>query len=305
MTVYQDEFITFELPPMLTGKKVKRIRASWWIQTRKISLHIEICYCDVSLYLCKKKILSTRGYISTDGIVHQCDGPHKMTINEHETDYYIITRKVRGKPEVSHQLYDFEIAIEDYVLFVGIVPFDQSYTFQIEDYIPFLSSIKVYNLENLKQKFDEIEPQKEIKLPTFPVNIPPDFTEIPPYAVPGGKTIIPYARAMKKDGFEILIIDDTVLGLEADIDMFKEDQKDGIINERAKLFELQGKKCLVENTKDSNLDISRCQNISILLAFRGKCYSVSMKSDNPFDLNDYKTFLDSIGVKKKSNRKQG
>jgi hypothetical protein len=267
MTVYQDEFITFEIPPTLRGKKVKRIRVSWWVQTRKISLHLEVCYCDVSLYLCKKKILSTRGHISTDGIVHQCDGPHKMTINGHETDYYIITRRVKGKPNVSHQLYDFEIAIEDYVLFVGIVPFDQNYSFQIDDYIPFLSSIKVYNLENLKQKFDEIEPKKEIKLPTFPVNIPPDFIEIPSHVVLGIKTLMPFARAMKKDGFEILIIDNTILGLEADIDIFKEDQKNGIVDESRKLFELQGKKCLVKNSVNSNLDISRCQNISLLLHF--------------------------------------
>jgi hypothetical protein len=38
------------------------------------------------------------------------------------------------------------------------------------------------------------------------------------------------------------------------------------------------------------------------IAFRGKCYSISMKSNKPFDLNEYKTFLDSIGVNKKSNR---
>jgi hypothetical protein len=110
-------------------------------------------------------------------------------------------------------------------------------------------------------------------------------------------------RSMKKDGFEIHIVDVTVLGQEADIDMFKEDQKDGIINERAKLFELKGKKCLVENMEDSNLDISQCQNISILLAFRGKCYSILMKNDQPFDLNDFKSFLNSIGVKTKKSSK--
>jgi hypothetical protein len=71
----------------------------------------------------------------------------------------------------------------------------------------------------------------------------------------------------------------------------------------AKLFELKGKRCLVENMEDSNLNISQCQNISILLAFRGKCYSILMKNDQPFDLNDYKSFLGSIGVKTKKSSK--
>jgi hypothetical protein len=151
-----------------------------------------------------------------------------------------------------------------------------------------------------KHEDDNTITQKNIKKYSkhkqkFSVDIPPNFVEILP--------LVPNGRSMKKDAFEIHIADFTGFKRETDIEMFQKNKKDGIIVEYAELFELKGKKCLVENLEKSTLDISHCQDISILIAFRGKCYFVLMKNDQPFDLNDFKPFLDSIGIKNKKTSK--
>jgi hypothetical protein len=298
MDIYQDKFITFTLPINLTKKSIKREGFVWYTISKKLLMTIIVDYKNIGY---RDKVKEHYEYVGQGGGLRRVDGPHKMVINGYETDYRFLINEVVIHPGRFSLGCELAITIENYVVYVKIFlteDFDTN-LFPLDEYMPFISSIKIHNFEGLKQECDEIERKNMIKYSkppkTLPVNIPPNFTEIPPLG-PSDKSM---GRSMKKDGFEIHVVDVTILGQEADIDMFKENQKDGIINESAKLFELKGKKCLVENMEDSNLDISRCQNISILLAFRGKCYSVSMKSDNPFDLNEYKTFLDSIGVKKK------
>jgi hypothetical protein len=304
MTVYQDKFITFILPMNLANKRVKREGCVWYASSKRLSIHIIIVYKDTGYY--QNKVKEHYENVGQGGGLRRVDGPHKMVINGYETNYRFLINEVVIQPGRFSLSCELAITIENYVIYVDIFlteAFDTN-LFPLDEYMPFISSIKIHDFEGLKQECEEIERknrEKYSKPPKIlPVDIPPNFTEISPLG-PSDKSM---GRSMKKDDFEIHIVDVTILGQEADIDMFKEYQKDDIVDESRKLFELKGKKCLVENMEDSKLDISRCQNISILLAFRGKCYSVSMKSDTPFDLNEYKIFLDSIGTKTKKSVKK-
>ncbi|MDR1142533.1 MAG: hypothetical protein LBL62_12645 [Planctomycetaceae bacterium] len=169
----------------------------------------------------------------------------------------------------------------------------------ISEYMPFLQSITI-NFEKAQQAHqqleDEIKKQKIKPHFLIPFLIPPEFSIEQTDPMSG-------SVLFAKSGMQIQIFDLTDLGHEADIDIFKENLKKGEKIEDTSLWKLRGKRCLIQNLEGTLLDFSSCKNISILLAFRGKCCSILMKSDNPFDLNEYKTFLDSIGVKKKKSSK--
>jgi hypothetical protein len=324
MEIYQDDIITFELPHSLTKKSVKKDIVSWGAISNKIDFSIFIDFGDDMYYHSNIKILPKEGYEfavqgaasrsayyyeghhkettkGISGLIVYYEGPYKRIIEGKKVCYSFFISEVRGHVGLFAPTCRIAIYHDRYVLYVEIgIERTSDCSFPLEDYMPFITSIKVLDFDKLKNRYDNIV-QKNVKkyskpIEKLPTVIPHGFIEI--------KSITPDGRSMKKDGFEIHIFDFTGLGREADIDIFKENLKEDEKIEGACLWEqLSGKRCLVQNTDGTSLNVSSCKDISVLLAFRGKCYSVSMKSDNPFDLNEYKSFLDSIGIKTKKSPK--
>jgi hypothetical protein len=336
MTIYQDDIITFEIPFSLPRKSVKKDLCSWSVFSKKLDFSIVVDFAKEKYHRSNIKIFpknidqwyiynsSVFQYdkgphkITFDEIVPVCryddshkmvindkqnrvshyDGPHKIVINNNEICYSFLISEVIGEVGLFVPSCDLAINHDKYVICIDIsIGRTKTCSFPLEDFMPFISSINIHDFDKLKRKFDDIT-QRDIKKYSkppvaLPVNIPQGFTEI--------SSITPNGRSLKKDNFEIHVIDLTGLGREADIDIFKEASQEGEKIEDARLWKLRGKRCLIQNLEGTPLDFSSCKNIEILLAFCGKCYSVLMKNDTPFDLNKYQIFLNSVGVKTKKS----
>ncbi|MDR2754316.1 MAG: hypothetical protein LBC20_01295, partial [Planctomycetaceae bacterium] len=220
--LYDDGLITFEIPPTLKNRTVKRLFSSWRINSRKLNFTIELSYATAMMpyfddYY-RREIRSAKTHIGYSGIICHCHGPYQTTINNHCVDYCFLISEVKGMPGLFVPLCKLTISHDQYLVYVEISINDRVKTnsFPIDDYWQSISSIKVIDFEKLKQEIDDIARKNVIKYSKppqlIPVNIPADFKEFP--------SIIPMqgGRLFKKEGFEIHIIDLTGIGREADID---------------------------------------------------------------------------------------
>jgi hypothetical protein len=315
---YSDEIITFDIPEKFINGKFKKYYADTWnIECKNTVLNISI----------------PRGLIPRDILLHgiKRQPTHEEIFEELQNIELRAMRQIApieniSNPIIKKGMYAFNYKITskerhyyiNAILYcnnnnnniiitvnsIGMTKINE--TFSIEQLMPTINSItfnvKAYN-ESVKQFEKKLEKilkkgkKEKYSEPPFliPFLIPPEFSREKTDHTSG-------SVLLKKAGMRIQIFDLTNLGHEADIDIFEKNLKKGEKIEDACLWKLRGKKCLIQNLESTPLDISSCKNISILLAFRGKCYSVLMKSDNPFDLNEYNTFLDSIGIKTKKHR---
>ncbi|MDR3197915.1 MAG: hypothetical protein LBU34_08625 [Planctomycetaceae bacterium] len=287
--MYKDEIISFILPSRFT--KVKRdLWFVWILSGRKTEECIIFCFIDERRFFPIQRLKD----------LTKIDANFRLRQIQIQ-DSVVFYVENTGISDITLFTSEIEIVIENPKFTLNIkIPSDSLW--DISEYMPFLQSITI-NFEKAQQAQqqlrDKIKKQK-IKYPEpyflIPFTIPPNFSREKTDPISG-------RVLLTKSGMQIQIFDLTDLGYEADIDIFKESLKKDEKIEDTSLWKLRGKRCLVQNLEGTLLDFSSCKNISILLAFRGKCYSVLMKSDDPFDLNEYKTFLDSIGVKTKNHQK--
>jgi hypothetical protein len=300
MNTYKDKFISFNLLLPLNDWIVKhRFYNHWLIKPPCVKNDGNTRdFMSIAIDITESKSIYDAESIT---IVKNNTKFIETVVGDYKTYYKILVS------DLKNSYYDSSCRIlmvnKYYIINVEIYKYNSDINFCT--YIPFLESISINHSHLLNAyKQEETRRKKSIKeyLVTplekrIPMILPIGFTfgKLKPFG-----NIILISEQMT-----ISVSDDSIFGYKADIDEFIELQKKGQADATMALFPMKRKRCLVTNLiENENIDFSRCRKIRILLAFGLEhCYTINMESDYPFDLNEYKNFLNSIGVKRKKSSK--
>jgi len=287
--MYTDEFITFSLDEFPKGVTVKSSPCSWTVYKKRphFSIGISVAFDEKkTLYLWS--IESAVSGTPQAGFTYL--GPIKTQLDGSPVFYSVVRSNINNAPFSHCRLCIFKYSYSIYVEFIF-----EGLDFSIDDYISFLSSITI-NTENnyhvwLKENRASEDTSTELDMNSLPyLRIPKGFVEIF-----DEKT--PLTRRFLHDGVTITVSDTSELGLNVDIDMFRERVKEGTAECDTKMFPLRGKKCMVTDLSGQEIDFTHCQNVSIILAYKEQSYGIIINSEKTFDLATYKSFINSIGCK--------
>ncbi|MDR1141591.1 MAG: hypothetical protein LBL62_07855 [Planctomycetaceae bacterium] len=285
---YSDSCISFSLDEFPKQISIKTDICSWTITKKKPRLFhvaISVSYDENRFFL--PGIVENAVYgTPPDGITFE--GPYQIRINDSSAIYSIVSRHKKGIIGAQCRLC---IIKESYLIYIEFFSID--YIFCFDNYIPFLSSIKV-DIDQVRKKAEQARNKEEIEdINSLPyVQIADGFIEI-------FDNKVPLVRTFRKNGTKIIVSDSSVLGLEADIDLFCERRKKGEEEKYRKMFPLRGKKCMITNELGDDIDFEHCKKVSIILVHKEQCYSIIIESEDYFNLNDYKNFISCIGMKRK------
>ena len=299
--IYSDEVISFAIPEYFCNGKVKLLHAdTWHIALRNACLNISV---PRGLYQYSPTL---------QGVYDEC---RRIDLrSSHKFQQLVIPIPVSSNPFVKEGFYSLGhsaipnakkvncdlrccLLCDNVVLCIsclGLLKMGESIPFEI--LIPTINSI-TFNLEAYNKKVELFEKKNEKRFKKAKMMFEGkgvDFIYSPPFE--NVEPVFSVGSVLfENEHSRVQIFNLSGLGREADIDLFEERVRNKTAENRTGIYSMSRKKCMVENMDEKQLDFRRCRHISVLLAFRGKCFSVLIQSKNEFNLDDYKEFLDSIG----------
>lgn len=286
---YEDNIISFEYPDNFQQYAVKRKSFDHWNVTGyKVDVDIVISYGGNKWTFFDA--LLALGVQQPQGMSGEKISPifESSSINGNKTYYSTLSSPCSDDRE-----YTTKISVIETDCIINVIVRQIGKKFCFDTYTCFLSSISV-DTQNLHEAFciDRGDIVREIDKnlsETIPLDIPTGFK----YKIKKPMEDV----VLIKQGMTISVGDGSILGLEADIDLFTEEQKRGIKRNDVALLTINGKKCLVQNMLENSIDLANSQKIYAVLAFGESCYVINFDSDAPFDLTLFYSFIDSIGKK--------